>query len=282
MVYCNDKFAEIMCLPSPVPEMMHFETILKRTYDMKQGINIETENFAEWLQYVRSVRRSRDFLLFEVDFTDGRWFLFSEQLNQNGDMLIQLKDITKQKLNEEVLKSSLSDIRRIALTDELCRVANRRSFVESVNGELGRCRNSGAAMTLLVLDLDLFKQINDSWGHPTGDAMLVHATQLMGQSLRETDIHGRIGGEEFAIFLSNTRQNTAIEIVDRIRKRIESNPLQRDGKEIAVTVSIGVTTLGCNAQFDQLYSEADQALYAAKKTGRNRVVHFADLSSSEQ
>ena len=272
LVYSNNKFAEVMCVSHERIIGMAFEDLMRHTFAVKQGINIESNDIESWLEYVRGVRRSRQFRLFEVDFTDGRWFLFSEQLNDKGQMIVQLKDITKQKLLEQGLESSVKNLKKMALTDELTRVANRRSFVNSVNSELNRCRRTGASMSFLIFDLDYFKKINDNFGHPVGDRALVHVTSLISKSLRAYDILGRIGGEEFGVFLSNTTTTKALEIAERIRQTIEQSPLIEGQTEIKLTTSIGLTTHGCNAEFEQLYEEADQALYAAKQGGRNQVV----------
>jgi len=274
IIYGNDKFAEVMCVPQEQIIGMSFDDLMRHTFSVRQGIKIDSDNIEKWLAYANGVRRSRRFRLFEVDFTDGRWFLFSEQVNQQGQMIVQLKDITKQKLLEKGLESSVESLKEIALTDELTRVANRRSFVNSVNSELNRCRRTGASMSFLIFDLDYFKKINDSYGHPTGDKVLIHVTQLISKSLRTYDILGRIGGEEFGVFLSNTTTVKALEIAERIRQTIANSPLIDDSTSVELSTSIGLTTLGCNAQFDELYEQADQALYAAKEGGRNQVIVF--------
>ncbi|TQV72772.1 diguanylate cyclase [Aliikangiella marina] len=274
LIYSNEKFASVMCVPRDKIVGMTFEDLMRHIFTVGQGINIEADNIESWLEYVRGVRRSRKFRLFEVDFTDGRWFLFSEQIDDKGQMLVQLKDMTKQKLLEKGLESSVENLKEIALTDELTRVANRRSFVTSVNTELSRCRRTGASMSFLIFDLDYFKNINDTYGHPIGDKVLIHITQLISKSLRAYDILGRIGGEEFGVFLSNTPTDEAYEIAERIRQTIAESPLFYEATMISLSTSIGLTTKGCNARFEELYQEADQALYSAKEGGRNQVVVY--------
>ena len=272
LIYSNEKFSEVMCIPRPKIINMSFESIMRHTYSMKQGINIESNDINEWLIYAKQKRRSRKFRLFEVDFTDGRWFLFSEQTNDVGDMLVQIKDISKQKILEQNLASSVVNLKQLALIDELTKVANRRSFIDSVNSELNRCRRTGALMSLMIFDLDHFKNINDSYGHPVGDKALIHVTNLIEKSLRDYDLFGRIGGEEFAVFLSNTPPEKALEIAERIRKNIQSNPLCCENQKINLSTSIGLTTENSDVRFDKLYEDADQALYEAKQHGRNQVV----------
>ncbi|MAZ86525.1 MAG: GGDEF domain-containing protein [Cellvibrionaceae bacterium] len=272
--YCNEQFADAFSIPAEDVTGMPFEGLLRRGFELNRGINIEASSIEEFITYTRRVRRSRPFRLFEVDLTDGRWFLFSEQTNSVGEMLVQTKDITKQKILALDLEQSVDKLTKLSLTDELTRIGNRRALIDSVDMELSRCRRTGASMSLLILDLDFFKKVNDTYGHLAGDAALVHVTRIIQNSLRQYDILGRIGGEEFAVFLSNTTIEKSMEIAERIRSSIELNLLNYEGRDIALTVSIGQTTLGCNALFTELYDQADQALYKAKTNGRNQVVSY--------
>lgn len=274
LIYCNRSYSDAIRIPHDELIGMYFEDILRRSYAEGEGIKIDSDDIEEWLKYVRSVRRIKKFRIFEVDYMDGRWFLISEQINEAGEMLLQLKEMTKQKALEKGLHSSLESLAKLALTDELTKVANRRSFVDSVNSELSRCRRTGASMSLLIFDLDHFKKINDNYGHPAGDKVLIHISKLVSESLRAYDILGRIGGEEFGVFLSNTPIEKAIEIAERIRSSIENSSINFEGTKISFSASIGMTTLGCSAKFEELYEQADQALYEAKQAGRNQVVRF--------
>ncbi len=277
LIYCNPAYAELYYYNSRDEFLGEtFEHMVRTGHEQHRGVKIDSDNVDEFIAYAKTVRRSRPFRLFEVDFIDGRWFLFSEQTGASGELLVQIKDITKQKVLERNLETTVETLSQLALTDELTRVANRRGFVESVESELNRCRRSGASMTLALLDMDFFKRVNDRFGHQAGDAALKHVADLVKKTLRNYDIFGRIGGEEFAIFLSNTSQQTALEITDRIRAEIARYPLLYNDQEVALSVSVGLTTEGCNTSFEQLYTEADAALYQAKEQGRNRVIAFGN------
>jgi len=271
LIYCNKKFSELLSVPIDSSNYVNLEGILRENYKNGRGIRVNSGDIEAFISYTMKVRRSRDFRLFEVDFIDGRWFLFSEQLNEQNEILVQIKDITKQKVSEQSLEEAVSDLRSAALTDELTKVGNRRALVESVGNELSRCRRSGASMTMFLIDLDLFKLVNDTYGHQGGDEALRHVADLIKTSLRPYDILGRIGGEEFAVFLSNTNGEDGLQIAERTREAIEDSPICYKGKTINLTISIGLTTLGCNAAFENLYEQADEALYRSKKMGRNRV-----------
>nr|WP_246317639.1 GGDEF domain-containing protein [Hyphomicrobium methylovorum] len=131
--------------------------------------------------------------------------------------------------------------------------------------------------SLLMLDIDHFKSINDNYGHPAGDKVLAAAARRIKTAVRERDFVGRLGGEEFAVFLPQCSRRQAIEIAERIRSSIEENPiLLDDGRRISITISIGATSDSASrTSLEQLLSSADQALYGAKSEGRNRVLFSA-------
>ena len=166
------------------------------------------------------------------------------------------------------------ELERLTRQDGLTGLFNRNTFVELSTNELKRAKRQGSATTILLLDLDHFKRINDTWGHPAGDAVLRHVAQTMVNSVRSTDLVGRLGGEEFIVLLPHTTAEASRKIAEKIRQRLEVSDIRWEGKRIAVTASIGLsgTTAEESREFDSLYTEADKALYLAKQRGRNRVV----------
>lgn len=281
LVFANYTFKDVFCLEQKVDEPISFEQMVCQAFKQKRGIHIEAENAESWLKYVETVRRSQPFRVFEVDMVDGRWFLFSEQLLASGEMLVQCKDMTRQKVTETQLQQSVSRLNKLALTDELTQLANRRCFVESVETELSRCKRGTGSVTMMIIDLDLFKNINDNFGHHAGDAALVQVAGLLKTALRQYDIVGRIGGEEFAIFLGSSDLGTALTIAERVRLSLVNNPLRYKDHSINLSASIGMTSRRCDATFEQLYTEADAALYKAKANGRNRVELFEQAEFSD-
>lgn len=165
-----------------------------------------------------------------------------------------------------------ANYRRIALTDSLTQVPNRRGFFETAERLLLRTRFARRPVTLLMFDLDCFKDINDSYGHQVGDEMLVAFCRLSTSMLRPTDLFGRIGGEEFASLLPGTDQQDALWLADRLRTAFEETSHAVRGRTLNATVSVGIA-VSDNADVDlsALLQEADQALYRAKQLGRNRV-----------
>jgi len=165
----------------------------------------------------------------------------------------------------------LSDLSRI---DGLTQLLNRQAWEEAAMVEVSRSRRSGAPATLLMLDVDHFKAVNDRYGHPAGDAVLRSVARLLRDALREEDVLGRYGGEEFSIVLPNTAAAGAAVAAERLRARIESAVLER-GAGIRATVSIGFAELAPeDADCSAWIARADRALYAAKAGGRNRCVRY--------
>ncbi|UUM33039.1 sensor domain-containing diguanylate cyclase [Vibrio japonicus] len=158
-----------------------------------------------------------------------------------------------------------------ATTDPLTKINNRRYFMDVGNKEFYLYQRQKSVFTLLLLDIDHFKSINDTYGHHAGDQVLIQFSELCGQHLRKSDIFGRIGGEEFGVVLPDTDIEQAKEIANRIRLIVLDNPVLVSNTPIDVSVSIGMATLRSQECFDVLLQDADQALYDAKREGRNRV-----------
>jgi len=272
LLFANYVFLDAFCATQESTEYWTFDQLVTHAYKIKRGVNIETERLEDWLSYVHSVRRKRAFRIFEVDLVDGRWMLFSEQLLESGELLVQIKDISKQKLTEITLKDSVTKLKKLALTDSLTNLANRRAFVDAVETELARCQRNDLSATMLVIDLDYFKKINDTYGHLAGDEVLVHTAQILRRATRQYDIIGRLGGEEFAVFMTDTDASSSFEIAERIRQTIQATPTTVDDTPVAVTTSIGISIQTSPFTFKNLFNDADEALYHAKSLGRNQTV----------
>ena len=168
-------------------------------------------------------------------------------------------------LNTKFIKLEMS-------IDPLTGAFNRRSFEAIIQKLLEISQITNTSITLAVADLDYFKKINDTFGHLAGDEALKHFVNIIKRNLRKSDYVFRIGGEEFLILLPNTELKDAVEIVEKIRKDLEENPLHYDGKEIKITASFGLAEVDKNNYIDEIIKEADEKLYKAKESGRNKVV----------
>jgi diguanylate cyclase (GGDEF)-like protein/PAS domain S-box-containing protein len=187
------------------------------------------------------------------------------QESQVVGVVVVFRDITIRKGLEQ-------ELTRLATTDPLTGVANRRRFIDQLEMELARTRRFDKPAAFLMMDIDNFKQVNDTHGHAVGDAVLQHLAELSRHRLRRVDLFGRLGGEEFGILLPGTDAAGARELAEGFRRYVADTPLASSKGAIPMTVSIGVVTFesGDTAP-DSILARADVALYRAKEAGRNRV-----------
>lgn len=181
-----------------------------------------------------------------------------------------IRDISKRKKREEQL-------RKMATTDGLTGLYNRRRFMELLQKEFKKSIRHSVFLSVIMFDADKFKKVNDTYGHEGGDRVLVDISSIIRQIVRETDFPGRIGGEEFVVGLPHTDIEGAIRLAERLRSSFEASKVETaDGRTIRYTVSFGVTALDLNAPADveTLMKHADNALYQAKEKGRNRVEQY--------
>tara|TARA_R110002096_G_scaffold209791_4_gene396978 strand:- start:6855 stop:7721 length:867 start_codon:yes stop_codon:yes gene_type:complete len=170
----------------------------------------------------------------------------------------------------ERLRVSLA---REAQRDPLTDLYNRRFVFDAIEAELKRFRRYGEALSLILIDADYFKRVNDTLGHCAGDAALRHIAKICVQSVRETDVVGRFGGEEFIIVMPHTNADAARLVAERIRCSVSRNRFVWQDKAADITISLGVAEVQSeSASFNELIKVTDEALYAAKRGGRNRVV----------
>lgn len=165
-------------------------------------------------------------------------------------------------------------IRQLSRTDALTGLHNRRSIMDLLDQSLARAAREQTPLALAILDLDHFKKINDSWGHPTGDRVLQVAARTLREHLREIDHIGRYGGEEFMVILPGTRTEDAAAVLERCRAALAAAAVRSDDQQpVPVSASFGLTgqAAGVETTPQQLIQRADEALYQAKSMGRNRV-----------
>jgi diguanylate cyclase (GGDEF)-like protein/PAS domain S-box-containing protein len=224
--------------------------------------------------YARRVRDSEQKMIFETVHRcrDGRHLnveVSANALTRNGKQVIYCaaRDISDRKLLETQLLAQ-------AHFDYLTGLNNRRYFVELSEGELLRAKRYQKKLSLLMLDLDDFKHINDTYGHKAGDIVLTQIALICRNVLREIDIIGRLGGEEFAVVLPETDLDYAIEVAERLREVVALTRISiNDNTGLHMTVSIGVASLAAyHDNVDALLLSADKALYLAKGAGKNQVV----------
>ncbi len=171
---------------------------------------------------------------------------------------------------EESLRRRMHDA---ALYDALTKACNKQHFLERLDIEVSYARRHKGPLALLMIDIDHFKRVNDTFGHPAGDRVLAMLGQIVKGTVRTEDLFARYGGEEFAVLCRGTGLEGATALAERLREKVRAASVEGDGRPIAVTVSIGVATwLEQPDATKKLVTDADQALYEAKRAGRNRVV----------
>lgn len=194
------------------------------------------------------------------------------KLRRREYLLLQMSEATNQQLRTEAAERHrlAEELKRMATTDELTGLANRRHYLDLSSQEIKRSRRMNTPLTVCLLDVDHFKHINDTYGHAAGDAALRAIAGACRESLREMDIFGRFGGEEFTITLPDTDALAAQEVAERLRLRIAA--LRLDVADLRLSVTIGLVERTDEENIEQMLSHADLALYEGKRAGRNRVV----------
>jgi diguanylate cyclase (GGDEF)-like protein len=170
-----------------------------------------------------------------------------------------------------------SELEKLVVTDYLTNLYNRRYFMQRGADEFKRANRNGPALALLMLDIDKFKKVNDTYGHEAGDIALRYVAEAMKSNLREIDVLGRMGGEEFAVLLPNTLLEDAALLAERVRQSVESLAFFVSGEVLidSLTISVGAAVFTDEMTgIDDLLRNADTALYRAKHNGRNCVVVF--------
>lgn len=177
------------------------------------------------------------------------------------------------------IRRSNEKLERLASTDPLTGLLNRRSFLSAVSDEMARMRRTGNSAAIAFVDLDRFKQLNDTFGHKFGDEVLCSLAVLLSDELRHPfDKICRWGGEEFVVLTSNVTPDQARGVFERLRRRIENHCFESGSVHTYVTASFGATPVSAMSNLDEAIQSADEALYAAKHGGRNRIV-FTSLES---
>ncbi|MPZ46691.1 MAG: diguanylate cyclase [Betaproteobacteria bacterium] len=175
----------------------------------------------------------------------------------------------------ESMKSELEQVKAMLQQDPLTGTLNRRGIDEAFRQEASRCDRHGSRLSVAIVDLDDFKALNDTHGHPVGDRALVHVCALIRRTLRPTDRVGRLGGEEFFVLLPDAGPDEAAAVMARVQRELAALPLTGSGETIAITFSCGIAERSAHEPFDALAGRADAALYRAKRAGKNRCISAA-------
>ncbi|KAA1173167.1 GGDEF domain-containing protein [Marinobacter salinexigens] len=167
-----------------------------------------------------------------------------------------------------------ADFEHAAKHDALTGLANRREGLEQLEGEQERYSRNKRPFSVLLMDIDLFKQVNDTYGHHVGDKLIILVARILREQCRKVDTIARWGGEEYLVLLPETGEQAATRIANRVRLAIAASAITQEETRIQATISVGVATIHGGESIDRLLQRADEALYAAKKQGRNRVCSY--------
>jgi diguanylate cyclase (GGDEF)-like protein/PAS domain S-box-containing protein len=215
-----------------------------------------------------TLRMKKDGTQFPVNLSVAP--LRGKQSQVTGGVHVIADNTERKKLQEE--------LRQQATTDGLTGILNRRHFQQLALSDLKRAIRFNHPLAIVLIDIDHFKQVNDTFGHAAGDQALLAFTKICQQNIREIDLFARFGGDEFVLLLPETDCGQAYAVVERLRVAVTAASINFDGKQIPITISSGITSLsGDQESFDTLLGQADQALYHAKEEGRNNVVRYDNL-----
>ncbi|MCU0700151.1 MAG: GGDEF domain-containing protein [Myxococcaceae bacterium] len=258
---------------------------LGRKYDLDEGktvigrsstCEIQIDHDSVSRQHVRVSVKGGRCTLEDLGSTNGT-FVNDETISgkvtlRNADLIKVGRTVFKFIANDNIEAAYHDEIYRLTTVDGLTQVHNRRYFDEAIERELSRCRRYQRALSLMLIDVDHFKKINDGFGHLAGDAVLKEVAAAIKKRIRREDLLARYGGEEFAVLSPEIDHKGVVQLAEKVRKLVEGHEFRFDGAPIPVTISCGTATIGKKTEDAQaLIARADEKLYEAKEGGRNRV-----------
>ena len=239
---------------------------------------LKSRTFTSWeqrpylfrLKNYRPITGTAEFMYQDVSFVP--------LVSSNGEVEhigLIVYDVTDVAVNKLALQDANVQLEQLSQTDRLTQLFNRGHWEEIVVQEFKRVTRTGHPCSMIMFDIDHFKKINDNYGHPAGDEVIRQTADVLRDCIRETDVGGRYGGEEFGVLLINTEAEDARIVAERIRESIEALTVTHDKHSIRFTVSLGIAEMyGTMDSHEQLIHNADQALYQSKEGGRNQATVF--------
>lgn len=266
--FVNRAFRRFWRVPDELADSR--QTFVKLMYHGR-GINayaVSADKLGEYIAKQLELIRAGDDRPLSIRLANGEVVQFRCKALPDGGRLLTYANVSELADRAEALE-------RLACLDGLTGLNNRRHFLTLAESEWSRFQRYQRPLALLMIDIDFFKSVNDTYGHDAGDAVLKAVSEALHKSKRSSDIAGRLGGEEFALVLPEAAPERAIAAAERYRALIAGRPVIAMGRQISVTASIGVSVAEAGMSgFDELLKRADVALYEAKNSGRNRVCRF--------
>ncbi len=260
----------------------------KKTLGRVPGVEIEIRDDSISRRHAEIAKRDNQFFIRDLGSTNGTFVngekISSERQLRSGDAIVLGGNtVLRFELQDELDERAHQEMYQASLLDGLTKIYNRKYFQDRLVSEFAFAVRHGSPLHLLMIDVDHFKQINDTHGHVGGDAALTALVAVIGKTIRHEDVFARYGGEEFALICRGVNEQGAHAFSERVRRAVETCPLTHAGKSIQLTVSIGLaklmsTTMGAP---EALIVAADDALYQAKREGRNRTVVASPFIDSQ-
>lgn len=271
--FANQTFRAAFQLDEAASGMTFADVILHGV--LRQcGPRIDRHNALEFIAETEARRRAHPGQRnFATDFVDGRWFWMTETLLETGWLVVVGTEISTLRHGEQALIESRDRAMEEARTDALTGLANRRQSLAYLELAISAFVRAAVPLAVALVDLDHFKSVNDSYGHAAGDAVLRDFAEISRITMRQSDLIGRIGGEEFLMVLPGTSVDDAAAAVERLRCSVSGRRVAiEDFAPIAYSFSSGVCGVELTDDVNAALARADRALYTAKRAGRNRVV----------
>jgi two-component system cell cycle response regulator len=200
-------------------------------------------------------------------------YLPKDRINLESISRVINNTLERARLRKDV-KRAHAKMAEMSIEDELTKLHNRRYFIEALEGEFERANRYETEIALVIMDLDLFKKINDKYGHPAGDTVLSEIGRILKEHVRRNDIACRYGGEEFAVILPNVSRDNIFAVYERFREMVSEHLFEYESNQFHITISIGIAFGNDVKSINDLLVHADRALYQAKDTGRNKTVIY--------
>jgi len=273
LVFANSAFRHSFGLGREDRDITFADVVLRGVLNQR-GTRIEGDDAVAFITNAQELRRRHaGQRAFAAELIDGRWFSMTESLLDNDWIVVIGTDISHLKSSEESWIAAHERALKEARTDVLTGLANRRHSMSALELAMSASAGAQTPLTIALVDLDHFKRINDLHGHAAGDAVLRDFGEVCRQATRQSDIAGRIGGEEFLVVFPATPVEHGASAVERMRRNVLSRRVQlADQSTIRYSFSAGVCRFELGDDLNATLARADRALYSAKSTGRNRTV----------
>jgi len=263
--YTNEAFRKAYFIEPDT--RIDWQTLMRRNFEAGRGTIVKTDDIESWISSVRSRRGKSQQRTYESDLHDGRFIWVTETMRPDGWIIYVGTDVTPLNASARHLRIARDELFRQSFTDELTGVSNRRHIL----GKLDDIQDDGQEAWICLLDIDHFKQVNDTYGHDVGDEVLVRVAQTVRETVKLKDAFGRVGGEEFLIiFPSQTFEEVKVTLT-QLQSAIRRMRCSRDLPKLKVTVSGGLTQIFRQRTQKQVIQCADLGLYCAKKNGRDQI-----------